>query len=107
MIDSSPLRLGVLLAAPSSSARAELAGDLIESARRRDHRVDVFLMHDGVDALADGTAAAWIAAGAGVSVCTQSAVHRRSPLDIDGVDYASQYVLATIVAEADRFVGLT
>jgi len=64
-------------------------------------------MHDGVDALADGTAAGWAAAGAEVSVCTQSAVQRRRPLDVAGVDYASQYLLATIVAEADRFVGLT
>ena len=64
-------------------------------------------MWDGVEFLGGAEITALAERGADVAVCSQTALGRRRPTDRPGIDYASQYVLASYVSSCDRFVSFT
>ena len=69
--------------------------------------VRLFLMAEGAELLGTELVGELTALGVTVSVCTQSVTERELPLDLDEVDYASQFQLGRLVATADRFLSLT
>ncbi len=78
---------------------------LAGAAAKRRGTVDLFLTGEGADLLNSPRAAELAVLGVRVSVCTQSAIERGLPLDLDHVNYASQVQLGRLVAEAARFVS--
>jgi len=107
VIDEPPQRIGILLTRGPETADARIALDLAAAAARRGHRVDLFLMAEGVDLL-DGDGAVRLERdGIRPAVCTQSVLDRRGPKGLGFVDYAGQAVLARMVARADRFVAFS
>jgi sulfur relay (sulfurtransferase) complex TusBCD TusD component (DsrE family) len=99
--------LGILLTRSAGTADAMRALGMAGAAARRGLEVEVFLMTDGVDLLRTGEVAALLQAGVRVRVCTHSATERGAPLDVPGVDYASQVRLGRTVAGVDRFVSFS
>ena len=101
-----PKSLGILLARGPESTEARLTRGLAGAAARRRVHVAVFLMAQGADLLRSPLVRELTDLGVRVSVCTQSVTERGLPMDLDHVDYASQFQLGRLVATADRFVAL-
>ena len=105
MLDGPSKTLGILLSRGPGSAEAELIRGLARAARGRRPRILLFLMAEGADLLVTPMLGELTDLGVRVSVCTQSVTERDLPLDLEDVDYASQFQLGRLVALADRFVS--
>lgn len=78
---------------------------ITESAVASGHRVQIFLMNDGVYHLLRETFADLLAHGAEVTVCAHNAVERGVE-ERPGVQFGSQYDLSVMVAGSDAFLSL-
>ena len=88
------------------SPEARWALDLADAGVQVGVAVRLFLMSDGAELLSEGSADRAAREGVAVSACSRTVLARGLPTDRPGVDYASQHVLARIVATSDRFVSL-
>ena len=98
--------LGILLTRGPEAPEARLAIGLASAAARSGVEVRLFLMSDGAELLAGGADDELAREGVTLSACSRTVLARGLPTDRPGVDYASQHVLARIVAGSDRFVSL-
>ncbi len=105
MANGSSKSLGILLSRGPGSAEIELIRGLARASVGRSVRVFLFLMAEGADLLGTPVARELRDFGVRISVCTQSAKARDLPLDLEFVDYSSQFQLGRLVASADRFVS--
>ena len=107
MAHAEPKRIGILLTRGPGSLESRRALQIASAAVRLGHRVEIFLMDEGADLLRSPEVGLGLAGPeTRVAVCTQTAVNRDLPLDLPGIDYASQFQLARSVAGCDRFLSL-
>jgi len=106
MVNGSSKSLGILLSRGPASSEVELIRGLARASVGRSIRVSLFLMAEGADLLGTAVVRELLEFGVRVSVCTQSARERDLPLDLEFVDYSSQFQLGRLVALADRFVSI-
>jgi sulfur relay (sulfurtransferase) complex TusBCD TusD component (DsrE family) len=106
-LDGPPKSLGILLSRGPKSADAQLVCDLARAAGDRPVRIALFLMAEGADLLESPVVHELTDLGVQVSVCTRSVTERGLPTDLEHVDYASQFQLGRLVANADHFVSFT
>ncbi|MFQ5862871.1 MAG: DsrE family protein [Candidatus Brocadiales bacterium] len=97
-------KLGILLTTSPESENTHTVIRLTEAALGAGIAVEMFLMCDGVYHLSDPRLAELSAKGAKVVVCAHNAIERRVERK-DFVHWGSQYDLATLVKESDRFLS--
>ncbi len=97
-------KLGILLTTSTESANTHTVVKLTEAAINEGVEVDIFLMCDGVYHLNHEELKELVDKGARVVVCAHNAIERK----VDKKDFAlwgSQYDLACMVKECDRFLA--
>jgi sulfur relay (sulfurtransferase) complex TusBCD TusD component (DsrE family) len=101
-------KLGLLLSTgPERPENLETAIGLSEAALARDAGVYLYLIDDGVRALADPRLLALPSRGAKLFVCAYGCQKRRIPLDhSDTVTYCGLVVLTDLLNGTDRFIAL-
>lgn len=97
-------KLGILLATSPESENTHTVVRLTETALTAGVMVEMFLMCDGVYHLQDPRLAELAAKGAKVVVCAHNAVERNVERK-DFVHWGSQYDLASLVNDSDRFLS--
>ncbi len=97
-------KLGILLTTSPESENTHTVIRLTEAALTAGIAVEMFLMCDGVYHLNDPRLAGLSAKGAKVVVCAHNAVERKVERR-DFVHWGSQYDLATLVKNSDRFLS--
>lgn len=100
----------MLIAASPDEGDAPLIAAAVEPALHAGDHIDLFLMADGVHYALAASTAAFIAAGAEVTVCAMDA--EAHSLDLDrvvaaGVMLGSQRDHARIMLRSDRFLSFT
>lgn len=110
------MKLGILLTTLPLNQGTRSALKIAEAALRRGITVELFLMGDGIYNVKQGEKARsaeaisrLISQGAKVALCALNAQQRGVGEEeaIAGVLFGSQYDLALLVAEADRFLSFT
>jgi sulfur relay (sulfurtransferase) complex TusBCD TusD component (DsrE family) len=99
-------KLGILLTTSSESENTHTVIRLAEAALATGKEVEMFLMCDGVYHLNDPRLEELTKKGVKVAVCAQNCLERkveRKPF----VLWGSQYDLAVMVKESDRFLSFT
>jgi len=103
-------RLGILVLSKPGGHDLETVCGICQAAGEMGAEVEVFLMGDGVYHLLDNRLEDAAKKGAKVSFCSLNARERDidpdSP-DLAGVEEGSQYTLACMVEESDRFLVFT
>lgn len=97
-------KLGILLTTSPENENTHTVIRLTEAALAAGTAVEMFLMCDGVYHLNDPRVAELSAKGAKVVVCAHNAIERNVERK-DFVHWGSQYDLATLVKESDRFLS--
>jgi sulfur relay (sulfurtransferase) complex TusBCD TusD component (DsrE family) len=105
MVDGPLKTLGVMFSRHPDSAEATLVRNLALAAAGRRIRVLLFLMAEGAELIGTPVLGELTSLGVRVSVCTQSVTERGLPLDLEAVDYSSQFQLGRLVASSDRFIS--
>ena len=100
-------KLGILLSTAPEHPNLETAIGLGEAALARGADLYLYLIDDGVLALAEPRLRALPARGARLFVCAYGCQKRRLPLEDDpSITYCGLVVLTDIVNATDRFVAL-
>lgn len=97
-------KLGILLTTSPESENTHTVVRLAEAALKAGIAVEMFLMCDGVYHLEDSRLADLSARGVRVVVCAHNAVERKVERK-DFVHWGSQYDLASLVKDSDRFLS--
>ncbi len=97
-------KLGILLTTSPESENTHTVIRLAGAALRAGIAVEIFLMCDGVYHLNEPRLAELSAEGARVVVCAHNAIERKVERK-DFVHWGSQYDLATLVKDSDRFLS--
>jgi len=106
-MDLARKKLGVLLSSDPSRGDVDTAVGLGEAALARGAALYLYLIDDGVRALADPRVRALPAKGAKLFVCAYGCQKRRIPLeDNPDVTYCGLVVLTDLLNGTDRFVAL-
>ncbi|MEW5768626.1 MAG: DsrE family protein [bacterium] len=105
------MKFGMLLTTSPESQNSETVINLAEAALEAGHKVELFLMDDGVYNVVTGAGisarfAELITKGASLALCAHTAEERGVEKEdcLEGVGFAGQYELACMVNEADRFL---
>lgn len=104
------MRLGVLIASAPEEGDAPLIASAVEAALHAGDYIELFLMADGVHYALSANIAAFIAAGAEVTICAMDAEASALALDrivAAGVTLGSQRDHAHILLRSDRFLSFT
>jgi sulfur relay (sulfurtransferase) complex TusBCD TusD component (DsrE family) len=100
-------RLGLLLSTGPEHPNVNTAVGLSQAALARGAEVYLYLIDDGVRALADPRVTALPDAGAKLFACAYGCQKRKLPLrDADRVTYCGLVVLTDLLNGTDRFVAL-
>ena len=100
-------KLGILLSTAPAHPNLETAIGLGEAALARGADLYLYLIDDGVRALADPRLRALPARGARLFACAYGCQKRRLPLEDDpAITYCGLVVLTDIVNATDRFIAL-
>ena len=78
---------------------------IARAAKARNHVVKIFAMAAGVTNLAREDFISLIDDGVEIAVCSHNCGQYKAPMDIEGVNYGSQYDLALSMNECDRFIS--
>ncbi len=106
-MDRGRKKLGLLLSTGPDHTNIDTAVGLSSAALDRGDDVYLYLIDDGVTALADPRVSALPARGAKLFVCAYGCQKRRIPLDATrDVTYCGLVVLMDLVNATDRFVAL-
>lgn len=100
------MRLGILLTTSSENEDRYTVIKLAESALNRGIKVDIFLMCDGVYNINNKSFLSLLDKGANIIVCAQNA-HEKGVPKKEGILFGSQYDLAIMVNESERFLSFT
>lgn len=103
-MNSTGLKLGILLTTTPENENTHTVVKLAEAALATGKAVSIFLMCDGVHNLQDKRFTSLIDKGVNVAVCAHNA-EQRGVAQREGVVWGSQYDLASIVEESDRFLA--
>lgn len=104
------MRLGVLIASSPDEGDAPLIASAVQAALQAGDHIELFLMADGVHYALSASIAAFIAAGADVTICAMDAeAHALDPdrITAAGVTLGSQRDHAHILRRSDRFLSFT
>ena len=102
-------RLGILVLSPPKESDIRLLRGLCAAAREKGVEVEVFFMSDGVHHLGDPRMGELAKQGAKLSFCALNAMERsldHRPEYPWGIEEASQFSLACIAEQSDRFLCL-
>jgi sulfur relay (sulfurtransferase) complex TusBCD TusD component (DsrE family) len=100
-------KLGLMLSTAPDHPNLETALGLADAALARGAEVYLYLIDDGVRALADPRVRALPPRGARLFVCAYGCQKRRIPLeDIEGVTYCGLVVLTDVINGTHRFIAL-
>lgn len=106
-MDLAGKKLGVLLSTSPDHPNLETALELGRAALARGAQVYLYLIDDGVRALADPRLRGLPALGARLFACAYGCQKRRIPLeDSPDVTYCGLVVLTDLLTATDRFVAL-
>ncbi len=106
-MDLARKKLGLLLSSDPSEGDVDTAVGLGEAALARGGAVYLYLIDDGVRALADPRLRALPSKGAKLFVCAYGCQKRRIPMeDAADVTYCGLVVLTDLLNGTDRFVAL-
>lgn len=106
-MDLARKKLGVLLSTGPEHRNLDTALGLSTAALDRGASVYLYLIDDGVAALADPRIRALPGRGAKLFVCAYGCQKRRIPLeDSDDITYCGLVVLTDLVNGTDRFIAL-
>jgi sulfur relay (sulfurtransferase) complex TusBCD TusD component (DsrE family) len=106
-MDLARKKFGVLLSTAPEHPNLETALGLAEAALDRGADLYLYLIDDGVRALADSRLRALPARGAKLFVCAYGCQKRRIPLeDSPDLTYCGLVVLTDIINGTDRFIAL-
>jgi sulfur relay (sulfurtransferase) complex TusBCD TusD component (DsrE family) len=106
-MDLARKKLGLLLSTGPEHANLATALGLAHAALGRGASVYVYLIDDGVTALADVRLRTLPARGAKLFVCAYGCQKRRIPLeDANDITYCGLVVLTDIINGTDRFLAL-
>jgi sulfur relay (sulfurtransferase) complex TusBCD TusD component (DsrE family) len=97
------MKIGILLTTPPSHENTHTVIHLTRSALKKGHTVSIFLMSDGVYNTHHSEFIKLIEEGAHISLCAYNS-EQRCLERVEGILYGSQYDLASIAHEADRFL---
>ena len=100
------MKLGILLTTSPEKEDKYTVIKLTQSALNRNIEVNIFLMCDGIYNISDKSFLSLLDKGANVIVCAQNAYEKNIPKK-DGILFGSQYDLAVMVNESDRFLSFT
>lgn len=107
MLPIRDMKIAILIHSGPETGKTRLAGRIASEAQARGHEVTVFAMAAGVQVLADEGLARLVEDGVNITVCEMNRKEYRSPENIEGVKYGSQYDLATYANEYDRLISFT
>lgn len=97
------MKLGVLLTTPPSQQNTQSVIQICKAARQKGHHVGIFMMGDGVYNILHQQLLDLEKEGVSLSLCSHNAAQRG--LDrVEGVCWGSQYDLAVLANESDRFL---
>lgn len=106
------MKFGILLTTSPENQNSEIVINLSASILAAGHKVDIFMMDDGVyNVVAENSIsprfAELISKGASLALCGHTAEVRgvKKQDCLEGVQYAGQYELACMVNETDRFLS--
>jgi sulfur relay (sulfurtransferase) complex TusBCD TusD component (DsrE family) len=106
-MDAVKPKLGLMLSTAPDHPNLETALGLSEAVLARGGDVYLYLIDDGVRALADPRVQALPARGARLFACAYGCQKRRIPLeDIAGVTYCGLVVLTDVINGTHRFIAL-
>jgi len=97
-------KLGILLTTSPENENTNSVIAITESALSLGHEVSIFVMDDGVYNIKHQKFHSLTKKGAKVTVCAYNA-EQRSLDKVEGVLFGSQYDLAIIAHESDRFLS--
>jgi len=103
-------KLGILILAEPKEADLQTIHGLCREAMEMDIEIEIFLMSDAVYYLLEHHVKALLTEGAKISFCTLNSREREIDAkipDLSGLDAGSQYTLACLVEDADRFIAFT
>lgn len=98
--------LCVLLTSSPESENSRTLRRVVEAALFLGHRVQIFLMCDGVYHILEKGFLSLVREGAEVTLCAENALER-GLAEQEGVLFGSQYDLAVMVAGSEGFLALT
>ena len=98
------MKLGILLTTDPTHENTNTVVDLSRTAKTAGMDVSIFLMHNGVHNLTHAPFLELTDAGVEISLCAHNA-GQRGVEKMDNVLFGSQYDLAQIVHECDRFLS--
>ncbi len=104
MIQGEKKKLGFMLTTGMESEDAHTVVKLAEAALEEGLEVSIFLMCDGIYHLISEPLNALVDKGAELSLCAHNAEQRKAEKK-GTILFGSQYDLANIVAESDRFLA--
>lgn len=97
------MKLGILLTTPPSHQNTYSVIQICKAARNKGHTVGIFMMADGVYNILHSPLLDLMDHGVELSLCAHNAAQR--VLDrVDGVVWGSQFDLALLANESDRFL---
>ena len=106
-MDLARKKLGLMLSTGPQHVNLETALGLATAALGRGASVYLYLIDDGVTALAEPRVRALPAQGAKLFVCADGCQKRRIPLeDASDITYCGLVVLTDIINGTDRFIAL-
>jgi sulfur relay (sulfurtransferase) complex TusBCD TusD component (DsrE family) len=99
-------RLGILLTTSPESENTFTVIKLTEAAVSQGKEVRIFLMCDGVHNINNPDFTSLLDKGATITLCAHNASERHVEKK-EGINFGSQYDLAYIVNESDKFLSFT
>ena len=103
-------KLGILILAEPREADLQMIHGLCRAAVGIDIEIEIFLMSDAVYYLLEHHVRDLLTEGVKISFCTLNTHEReidgKIP-DLSGLDAGSQYSLACLIEDADRFIAFT
>ncbi len=103
-------KLGILILSEPREADLQTIHGLCREAMEMDIEIEIFLMSDAVYYLLDRHVETLLKKGAKISFCTLNTREREIDSkipDLSGLEASSQYTLACLVEDADRFIAFT
>ncbi|TAN46457.1 MAG: hypothetical protein EPN24_01145 [Candidatus Methanoperedens sp.] len=98
------MKLGILLTSSPENENTNTVIEISRAAREKGHKVSIFLMYDGVYNVHKKEFAELAGKGVSIAVCAMNA-EQRSVQKVEGILFGSQYDLACIAGDVDRFIS--